>query len=399
MMSVDLSPMSNAGNSPIDLLRMDYRLVRAPTSTSHENWVAAGKPCLRQNCGHHHGNHIPSEDMECNECDCLGFVGFAHPDHSGATPATEARDTRNGALANVLMRNKGFRPRPISTQPARPNRGSIPIMTAMVAESSSGTGDLGAGGTNGTARGYPTPIAEPVSDNVGVARPDRLVGPSDPAEPQQRTTKAELTTRFERDVIPLRAPLYRRAMRLTCNRADAENLLQDTMLSAYVGFHSFREGTNLNAWLHRILTNNYINAYRQKQRRPVVYTRAEITDELMTANVAHSSTGLRSAEDEALDTLPDTEIQTAMKALPEQFRLVVYYADVQDLKYRQIAEIMHIPQGTVMSRLHRGRRQLRRLLGDVPEYSSATTTRRASPISCNEAKPSTVGLSARALTS
>jgi RNA polymerase sigma-70 factor (ECF subfamily) len=131
----------------------------------------------------------------------------------------------------------------------------------------------------------------------------------------------------------------------------------------------------------------------------VVYLRAEITEELVAANVAHRSTGLRSAEDEALDTLPDTEIKTAMEALPEQFRLVVFYADVQDLKYRQIAEIMHIPPGTVMSRLHRGRRQLRRLLGDVPEFPSATTPRRARSISCNQAKLGIVGLSGSAPTS
>ncbi len=272
-------------------------------------------------------------------------------------------------------------------------------MTVIVAESTRGTGDLGAVGTNATGCGYLTSTTEPVSDTVGVARPERFVGQSDPAGPPRRTTKAELTARFERDVIPLRAPLYRRAMRLTRNRTDAENLLQDTMLSAYVGFHRFREGTNLNAWLHRILTNNYIDTYRQTQRQPVVYLRAEITEELVAANVAHRSTGLRSAEDEALDTLPDTEIKTAMEALPEQFRLVVFYADVQDLKYRQIAEIMHIPPGTVMSRLHRGRRQLRRLLGDVAEFTSATTTRRARSISCNEAKLGTVGLSASALTS
>jgi len=258
-------------------------------------------------------------------------------------------------------------------------------MSVIVAESTGGTGDLGAVGTNETGCGYPTPTAEPVSDTVGVARPERFVGQSDPAGPPRRATNAELTARFERDVIPLRAPLYRRALRLTSNRTDAENLLQDTMLAAYVGFHSFREGTNLNAWLHRILKNKYIDTYRKSQRQPVVYLRADITDELLAVNVAHSSTGQRSAEDDALDTLPNTDIKMAMKALPEQTRLVVYYADVQDLKYRQIAEIMHIPQGTVMSRLHRGRRQLRRLLADVAEYTGTTPTRRARSISCNEA--------------
>ena len=168
-------------------------------------------------------------------------------------------------------------------------------MTVIVAESTCGTGDLGDNGTNGTACGYPTPAAEPVSDTGGVARPERFVRPSDPAGPPQRATNAELTARFECEVIPLRAPLYRRAMRLTRNRADAENLLQDTMLSAYVGFHRFREGTNLNAWLHRILNNKYIDTYRQTQRQPTVYLRAEITDELLATNVARSSTGPRSA--------------------------------------------------------------------------------------------------------
>jgi RNA polymerase sigma-70 factor (ECF subfamily) len=292
------------------------------------------------------------------------------------------------------MRNKGFRPRPIPSQPVHPYRESVLIMTVILGESTGRSNDLGAIGTNGTACAYRTPAAEPVS----VARPERLVEPSDPVGPPQRTTNGELTARFERDVIPLRAPLYRRAMRLTRNRADAENLLQDTMLSAYVGFHLFKEGTNLNAWLHRILTNNYIDTYRRTLRQPVVYLRAEMTDELLATNVAHSSTGLRSAEDEALDTLPDTEVKTAMKALPEQFRLAVYYADVQDLKYGQIAEIMHIPKGTVMSRLHRGRRQLRRLLGGDAEYTSATTTRRARSTSCNEDKLGMVGLSAPAPT-
>src|ERR1700682_4393248 len=245
-------------------------------------------------------------------------------------------------------------------------------MTVTIAESTSGTGDLGAVDTNGTASGYPNPTAE--------------LGPSDPAGSPQRTTTAELTARFERDVIPLRPPLFRRALRMTSNRTDAENLLQDTMLAAYVGFHSFREGTNLNAWLHRILKNKYIDTYRQRQRQPVVYLRADITDELLAVNGTHSSTGQRSAEDDALHTLPTTDIKMAMQALPEQTRLVVYYADVQDLKYRQIAEIMHIPQGTVMSRLHRGRRQLRRLLADVAEYTGTTPTRRTRSMSCNEAK-------------
>ena len=183
-----------------------------------------------------------------------------------------------------------------------------------------------------------------------------------PARTRTRAPAAELTARFVREAIPLRAPLYRRAMRMTHNPADAEDLLQDTMMSAYVGFGQFRPGTNLNAWIHRILTNTYINSCRKRQRQLVVYPVDEITDQLLAANAAHSSLGLPSAEDEVLALLPDTAIETAMNALPESFRLVVYYADVEGLKYKEIAEIMGIPHGTVMSRLHRGRRQLRRIL-------------------------------------
>ena len=152
---------------------------------------------------------------------------------------------------------------------------------------------------------------------------------------------------------------------MTHNRPDAEDLLQDTMMSAYASFHSFRQGTNLNAWLHRILTNTYINSYRKKQRSAMQYPTEQITDQQLTTNAAHSSVGLRSAEDEALDTLPDTEIKAAMEALPEQFRTVVYYADVEGFRYREIADIMGTPHGTVMSRLHRGRQHLRRLLADA----------------------------------
>jgi RNA polymerase sigma-70 factor, ECF subfamily len=207
---------------------------------------------------------------------------------------------------------------------------------------------------------------------------------------------AELTARFERDAIPLCVPLRRRALRMTENRDDAEDLLQDTMMSAYAGFHSFRQGTNLNAWLHRILTNTYISSCRKRQRQPMVWTTEEITDEQLAANAAHTSNGLRSAEDEALARFPDSRIRAAMRALPEPARIVVYYADVEGLKYAEIAEIMGTPKGTVMSRLHRGRRQLRGLLNDLAEHTSATATRRARSISCNVEKVGMVGLSAPA---
>ena len=180
-------------------------------------------------------------------------------------------------------------------------------------------------------------------------------------------TDAELTARFERDAIPLMDQLYGGAMRMTRNPADAEDLLQETMVKAYAGFRSFREGTNLKAWLYRILTNTFINTYRKKQRSPAEYPTEEIHDWQLAAQAEHSSTGLRSAEVEALELLPDSEIKEALQVLPEEFRLAVYLAYVEVLPYKEIAEIMETPIGTVMSRLHRGRRQLRTLLADVAQ--------------------------------
>jgi RNA polymerase sigma-70 factor (ECF subfamily) len=193
---------------------------------------------------------------------------------------------------------------------------------------------------------------------------------TDRAVAEPAASDPEVTARFQRDAIPLLEPLYRRALRMTHDRPDAEDLLQDTMLRAYKNFRSFREGSNINAWLHVILTNTYINGYRKRQRQPEQYPTEHISDQQLAAIAEHSSTGLRTAEDEALARLPDTRITAAMHELPEHFRMTVYYADVAGFRYQDIAQIMDTPKGTVMSRLHRGRRQLRNLLTDTSDDSS-----------------------------
>ncbi len=180
---------------------------------------------------------------------------------------------------------------------------------------------------------------------------------------------ADLKTRFTEDAMPLLDQLYGGALRMTRNPQDAEDLVQETYLKAYKSFDSFTPGTNLKAWLYRIMTNTYINSYRKKQRRPLVTSADEVTDSQLYTSSSHDSTGLESAEVEALKGMPNSRISEALNALNEDYRMVVYYADVEGLAYKEIAEVMEIPLGTVMSRLHRGRKQLRQELKDVAKES------------------------------
>jgi RNA polymerase sigma-70 factor, ECF subfamily len=164
--------------------------------------------------------------------------------------------------------------------------------------------------------------------------------------------------------------LHTMAIRMTRNPADAEDLVQETYTRAYASFHQFAEGTNLRAWLNRILTNAFISGYRKRRREPALPS-AGLDDWQLARVQSHSSSGMRSAEDLALDHMPDVSLTTALRRLPEEFRVAVYLADVEGFGYREIAGIMRCPVGTVMSRLHRGRGRLREQLLQAAEAEQA----------------------------
>jgi RNA polymerase sigma-70 factor (TIGR02947 family) len=186
-----------------------------------------------------------------------------------------------------------------------------------------------------------------------------------------------LSAQFESAVIPLLEPLYRQALRMTSNRVDAEDLMQETVLNAYAGLRAFEPGTNLKAWLRRIMTNTYISSYRTQKRRPAQHPTGEITDRQLMASAPRTPGGLRSAEDQVLEMLPDPYLKAAMMVLPEQFRITVYFADIAGYSYKEIAAMTDTRQGTVSSRLNRGRKQLRDLLFDSPVNHAARTIDKA----------------------
>jgi RNA polymerase sigma-70 factor (ECF subfamily) len=183
--------------------------------------------------------------------------------------------------------------------------------------------------------------------------------------PAESTADPDFTAGFERRVAPVIGDLYRQARRLTDQHADAEDLVQDTLAKAFAGFNSFRPDSNIHAWLCRILLNTHISNCRKTQRRPPQDLAQHITDLQLVVNAAHSAMGLPSAEDQALKCFGDQDVRAAMRDLPEQFRTTVYYADIEGLRCQEIAAVMNAPIGTVVSRLHRGRRRLRLLLADA----------------------------------
>lgn len=202
------------------------------------------------------------------------------------------------------------------------------------------------------------------------ARPEADVPvPAEPVPAEQPVDVAtesaeERRVRFERDAMQYVDQLYSAAMRMARNPADAEDLVQEAYTKAFSAFHQYKPGTNLKAWLYRILTNTYINLYRKRQREPLQSNSDTIEDWQLARAESHTSRGLRSAEAEALDHLPDSDVKRALQAIPEEFRLAVYFADVEGFAYKEISDIMNTPIGTVMSRLHRGRKMLRDMLAD-----------------------------------
>jgi RNA polymerase sigma-70 factor (ECF subfamily) len=187
-------------------------------------------------------------------------------------------------------------------------------------------------------------------------------------------TAPDPRAQFKEQALPYMDQLYAAAMRMTRNPADAADLVQETFVKAFASWHTFRQGTNLKAWLYRILTNTYINTYRKKQREPYQSPIDELEDWQLGGAQSTTSTTARSAEAEAIDHMPASVVKDALQSIPEDFRLAVYLADVEGFAYQEIADIMKTPIGTVMSRLHRGRRMLRELLAEYAQERGITAS-------------------------
>jgi RNA polymerase sigma-70 factor (ECF subfamily) len=201
--------------------------------------------------------------------------------------------------------------------------------------------------------------------------------------PVMTTDTTDMRDLFEAQAMPFIDQLYAAAMRMTRNPSDAQDLVQETFVKAFASFKQFEQGTNLKAWLYRILTNTFINTYRKKQREPYQGTIDDLEDWQLGGAESTTATSSRSAEAEAIDHLPDSAVKDALQSIPEDFRLAVYFADVEGFSYQEIAEIMKTPIGTVMSRLHRGRRLLRDLLAGYAQErglgtGQAATTKKKS---------------------
>jgi len=223
------------------------------------------------------------------------------------------------------------------------------------------------------------PEAPPSPKSLNIAAVDWRAMPRSSRPAPDANAKAQ----FEEQALPFMDQLYAAAMRMTRNPQDAADLVQETFVKAYQSWHSFEQGTNLKAWLYRIQTNAFINTYRKKQRDQYQTSTDELEDWQLAGAESSTATSTHSAELEALDHLPDSDVKDALAAIPADFRMAVYLADVEGFAYQEIADIMKTPVGTVMSRLHRGRRLLREklrdyaiergILGDDGASSGATT--------------------------